>query len=129
MMNRLGYKRGFVLGSGLAAGGLVLEASFNSVPVAACALALAAGGISLCWPLTMARLASPRPGAAPDSASTTVLVGGFTAAGYMGWVLGPAVVGTLADHEGLKAGLLLLGGIAATASAALAGIQKPSAAR
>jgi hypothetical protein len=47
----------------------------------------------------------------------------------MGWVVGPAVVGTLADHVGLKAGLLLLGGIAAVASAALAGLQRPSAAR
>ena len=140
VMNRLGHRHGFILGSGLAAAGLVLEASFDSAPVAACALALAAGGISLCWPLTMARLASPRPGAATDSprpgaaadsdaASTTVLVGGFTAAGYMGWVLGPAVVGTLSDHEGLKAGLLLLGGIAAAASAALAALQRPPAAR
>jgi MFS family permease len=138
VMNRLGHRHGFILGSGLAAAGLVLEASFDSVPVAACALALAAGGISLCWPLTMARLASPRPGAdadsprsgaATDAASTTVLVGGFTAAGYMGWVLGPAVVGTLSDHEGLKAGLLLLGGIAAAASAALAALQRPPAAR
>ncbi len=129
VINRLGHKRGFVLGSGLAAVGLALEASFDSAAVAACALAVAAGGISLCWPLTMARLASPRPGAATDAASTTVLVGGFTAAGYMGWVLGPAVVGTLSDHEGLRAGLLLLGGIAALASAALAGIQRPPVAR
>ncbi len=129
VMNRLGHRRGFVLGSGLAAGGLVLEASFDSAAVAACGLAIAAGGISLCWPLTMARLATPRQGEAPDAASTTVLVGGFTAAGYMGWVLGPAVIGTLSDHEGLRAGLLLLGGIAVLASAAIAGIQRPSAAR
>ena len=64
LMNRLGHRRGFVLGAGLAAAGLALEASSNSVPVAACALAVAAGGISLCWPLTMARLAAPRPGQA-----------------------------------------------------------------
>ncbi len=44
----------------------------------------------------------PRSRRAPtdETAATTVLVGGFTAAGYMGWVLGPAVVGTLSDHEG-----------------------------
>jgi MFS family permease len=129
VINRLGHRRGFVLGSGLAAAGLALEASFDSAAAAACALAIAAGGISLCWPLTMARLAAPRPGGSTDAASTTVLVGGFTAAGYMGWVLGPAVVGTLSDHEGLRAGLLLLCGIAALASAALAGIRIPSAAR
>jgi MFS family permease len=129
VINRLGHRRGFVLGSGLAAAGLALEASFDSAAAAACALAIAAGGISLCWPLTMARLAAPRPGGSTDAASTTVLVGGFTAAGYMGWVLGPAVVGTLSDHEGLRAGLFLLCGIAALASVALAGIRIPSAAR
>jgi MFS family permease len=129
VINRLGHRRGFVLGSGLAAVGLALEASFDSAAAAACALAIAAGGISLCWPLTMARLAAPRPGEATDAASTTVLVGGFTAAGYMGWVLGPAVVGTLSDHEGLRAGLLLLCGIAVLASAAIAGIRITSPAR
>lgn len=123
-MRRLGHKRGLVLGSGLAALGLALEALSNNAPLAACSLAIAAGGISLCWPLTMARLASVGDNEAADRhVLTTALVGGFTAAGYFGWLLGPAVVGTLSDHEGLRTGLLLLAGLAAAACGTLAGIQ------
>jgi Major Facilitator Superfamily len=129
LMTRLGHKSGLVAGAGLAASGLLIEASSKNAALAACGLALAAGGISLCWPLTMARLAIPRSDATSSDGTTTALVGGFTASGYLGWVLGPAVVGTLSDHEGLRAGLLLLVGLAAAASATLAGIQLPSPAR
>jgi MFS family permease len=120
LMTRLGHRRGLVVGAGVAAAGLLLEAVSNSTPLAACGLAIAAGGISLCWPLTMARLALLRPSGEKDDDMTTMLVGGFTSAGYLGWVLGPAVIGTLADHEGLRAGLILLIGLATLAGATLA---------
>jgi MFS family permease len=68
----------------------------------------------------MARLALLRPSGEKDDDMTTMLVGGFTSAGYLGWVLGPAVIGTLADHEGLRAGLILLIGLATLAGATLA---------
>jgi MFS family permease len=128
LVSRLGHKRGLVLGSGLAAAGLIAEATSTNAALAACALAVAAGGISLCWPLTMARLASP-PDTAGGDDQTATLVGGFTAAGYFGWLLGPAVVGTLSDHEGLRAGLLLLAGLAVAACATLAGSQRRLVAR
>jgi MFS family permease len=139
LMSILGHRRGLVLGAAVAALGLLLEAFASSAPVAGCGLALAAGGISLCWPLTMARLAPPpedpradgsRPGrSAERDESTAVLVGAFTAAGYLGWVIGPAIVGTMSDHVGLKAGLLLLAGLAASASATLAVARHSTAAR
>jgi MFS family permease len=133
LMSRLGHKRGLILGAGIAAVGLIAEGLSTSAPLAACGLAVAAGGISLCWPLTMARLAPPAdspsaPSAETDGA-TAVLVGAFTAAGYLGWVVGPAVVGTMSDHVGLRAGLLLLAGLAASASATLAVVHLPTATR
>jgi MFS family permease len=115
VMERLGHRRGLVTGAGLAALGLLGEALSQNAPLAACGLAVAAGGISLCWPLTMARLAT--------GTGTAALVGGFTSAGYMGWLLGPAVIGTLSDHEGLRSGLLLLAGLAAVACATLAAVK------
>ena len=97
------------------------------------ALALAAGGISLCWPLTMARLAAIGSAVSSDGSqggvSTAALVGAFTSAGYLGWLLGPAVIGTLSDHEGLRAGLLLLAGVAAAACATLAAVNPRPLAR
>ncbi|MFZ0668188.1 MAG: MFS transporter [Acidimicrobiales bacterium] len=130
LLSRLGHRHGLVLGSGLAAVGLAAEAISSNAALAACALAVAAGGISLCWPLTMARLASiSDAGSADHHVRTTALVGGFTAAGYFGWLLGPAVVGTVSDHAGLRAGLLLLAGLSAAACATLAGIQPRAAAR
>jgi MFS family permease len=138
LMNRLGYRRGLALGAGLAALGLAVEASSTNTALSASALALAAGGISLCWPLTMARLAEhgsqvgtgpiPSESDASDSGGTepvgtAALVGGFTSAGYLGWLLGPAVVGTLSDHEGLRAGLLLLACLSAAACVTLAAVN------
>jgi len=122
LVSRLGHKRGLVLGSGLAAVGILAEATSTNAAVAACALAVAAGGVSLCWPLTMARLVSP-PDTEGGDDKTAALVGGFTAAGYFGWLLGPVVVGTLSDHEGLRSGLILLAGLAVVACATLAGSQ------
>lgn len=129
LIERLGHRSGFVLGALLASAGLVVEVTFKSAPVAACALAVSAGGVSLCWPLTMARLAARPQGDGRDTATTTVLVGGFTAAGYMGSVLGPAVVGTLSDHVGLRAGLLLLGALGASAAVVTAATHRPTTTR
>jgi MFS family permease len=143
LMNRLGHRRGLILGSGLACLGLALEASTTNAALSACSLAAAAGGISLCWPLTMARLATrgdrdnsvgddpgdSEPEGESHQVGTAALVGGFTAAGYMGWVLGPAVVGTLSDQAGLRAGLLLLAGLAAVACATLAAVNPRPVAR
>jgi len=151
-IGRLGARWGLVLGAAVAALGLGLEAGSGHAAPAAVGLALAAGGISLCWPLVMAvastvalgapgrvpetsRAAVPSgaesgpgataaplvaPGPAPSRAVTpAAIVGALTAAGYAGWVAGPAVVGWVADAAGLSAGLLVLSSLAAVAAVVL----------
>jgi MFS family permease len=140
-IGRVGPRWGLVAGTTVAAGGLAIEAGSDHAAAAAIGLALAAGGISLCWPLVMAlasrvALASaPVPSRGPGAASARVgsvspaaLVGALTAAGYAGWVAGPALVGWVADTAGLSTGLFLLSGLAATAAVVLALIPaRPSA--
>jgi hypothetical protein len=149
-IGRIGARWGLVIGAGVAAAGLAIEAGSDRAATAAVGLAIAAGGISLCWPLVMAVassvalasapvLSSPGPGPAaarmapgPDRSGAAVspaaLVGALTATGYVGWVAGPTVVGWVADTAGLSTGLFLLSGLAATAAVVLALIPtRPSA--
>jgi hypothetical protein len=97
---------GVAAGAGTAVAGILLLALASSGPVAGLGLVLAAGGISLCWPLllSLASADRPRPGA---------VVGAVTAVGYTGFVVGPTVVGAMAASLGLQAGLVLLAGFAA----------------
>jgi hypothetical protein len=64
-------------------------------------LVIAAGGISMCWPLLLAHATAgrERPGA---------IVGAVTAVGYLGLFAGPTLVGWIASGVNLRAGLLLL---------------------
>jgi len=140
-IGRIGPRWGLVIGTTVAAAGLAIEAGAHHATEAALGLALAAGGISLCWPLVMAvassvalasaPVTSPGPGAAragDDSVSPAALVGALTATGYAGWVAGPALVGWVADAAGLSTGLFLLSGLAAGAAIVLALIPaRPSA--
>jgi MFS family permease len=132
-IGRIGPRWGLVIGATVAAGGLAVEAGAHQPATAAIGLALAAGGISLCWPLVMAvastvalasaPVRSPGPGAVGaggEGISPAALVGALTATGYVGWVAGPAVVGWVADTAGLSAGLFLLSGLAAAAAVVLA---------
>jgi MFS family permease len=132
-IGRIGARWGLVIGAAVAAGGLGIEAGSDHAATAAIGLALAAGGISLCWPLVMAvastvalesaPVRSPGPGAASaqgDVVSPAALVGALTATGYAGWVAGPALVGWVADDAGLSTGLFLLSGLAAAAAVILA---------
>ena len=97
----LGAARGVAAGAVLTTAGLVLMAATHTPFLAAAGLAAAAAGISLCWPLLLAHAnrGSTRPG---------LVVGGVTSVGYMGFVVGPALVGAVAGAAGLRAGLLLL---------------------
>jgi MFS family permease len=81
--------------------GVVLLATANTPSVSGLGLVLAAGGISLCWPLLLAYASAgrSRPG---------LLVGGISGIGYLGFVLGPTVVGWVAAAFGLRWGLLVL---------------------
>jgi MFS family permease len=100
-----GAARGVTAGAGLATVGLVLLAAANAPAVAAAGLVAGAMGISMCWPLLLARATEgqQRPG---------LIVAGVSAVGYLGLVVGPALVGVLASAVGLRGGLLVLAGAA-----------------
>jgi len=142
LVGRVGPRWGLVIGAAAAAAGLALEGGSARAVIAAFGLVLAAGGISLCWPLVMsvasaaAMASAPAarsvgPGAATARSSTVspaALVGALTATGYVGWVTGPALVGWVADDLGLSAGLFLLASLAGVAAGILALIPaRPSA--
>lgn len=100
-------RRAIVGGTLFAAAGLVVLATVQQPVVAASGLVLAAGGVSVCWPLLMSEVGRgrERPG---------VVVGALTTFGYLGQVIGPGVVGAVAGAFGVAAGLVLLAACAAT---------------
>ena len=100
-VGRLGTSRGVALGAGTAAVGLAVLAIGHPVGLAAIGLIAGAGGISMCWPLLMAAAGTGRD--RPANA-----VGGISSIGYLGFVVGPAVVGWLASTFGLPAGMTAL---------------------
>jgi Major Facilitator Superfamily len=97
-----GSARGVTIGAGAAALGVAVLATAGTAVLAAIGLVLAAGGISMCWPLLLAQAGAGRP-------RSGAVVGAVSAVGYLGLVLGPAVVGWVADAVGLRAALGLLG--------------------
>lgn len=116
----LGAARGLAVGGGLAAIGLVLLA-LAPVWGAAAGLALAAAGISVCWPLLLSQASGglERPAAA---------IGGVTAVGYLGFVVGPPVVGALAGWVGLRPAVLFLAAGAAVVAVAPQRLAAPGTA-
>lgn len=100
-IGRRGPPRGVAIGAGTATVGVVLLASAPVPEVGALGLVLAAGGISMCWPLLVAAAGSRRSQGA-------AAVGAVTAGGYLGLVAGPALVGWTADAIGLRGALGLL---------------------
>jgi hypothetical protein len=106
----LGGTRPARLGLIVAALGLLLEAATDLAPVAALGLAVASVGAATYWPLLSAvtTRAADRPGLA---------VGGVSAAGYLGFLAGPPIVGAIAEGAGLRVGVIALavaGGVAAS---------------
>jgi MFS family permease len=108
---RRGAARGVTLGAGVAVAGILLLGLAPTDWLSGAGLVLAAGGISMCWPLLLAHASDGR-------ARPAAIVGSVTAVGYLGFVLGPTVVGWVAAAFGLRAGLLLLAGAAAFVAAA-----------
>jgi hypothetical protein len=90
-----------VIGAGTAAIGVVTLATAHTALLAALGLVLAAGGISMCWPLLLAQAGAGRTGAG-------AVVGSVSAVGYLGMIVGPAVVGMVSDIVGLRAALGVL---------------------
>jgi MFS family permease len=116
---RRGAATGVVLGTIAAAAGLA-ALGLSHVPwVAGAGLVLAAGGVSMCWPLLLAHAsgASKRPAA---------VVAGVTAIGYLGFVIGPAIIGAIADRAGLDVGVLVLAGAALFVAASVRLRREPS---
>jgi MFS family permease len=97
------------LGLLVAGAGLALEAATDLPALAAVGLALASIGAATYWPLlsAVATQSSDRPGLA---------VGGMSAAGYLGFLLGPVLVGAVADGIDLRAGVLVLAAIGLAAA-------------
>lgn len=114
----VGERRGAQLGLALAGAGLIVEAVSTSSWPAAIGLGLAAVGSAVYWPLLLAYASqgSDRPG---------IVVGGLSAAGYVGFLAGPPVVGWVAQATDLRWGLIVLG-LAALAGAC-ARLRTPSA--
>ncbi|MHB8680577.1 MAG: MFS transporter [Acidimicrobiales bacterium] len=124
MAGRAGPRRGMIAGALTAGTGLVVEAASTHPVGAAIGLGLAAAGISLCWPLAMAAISAR---AATEGISPAPLAGAMTAAGYIGWVAGPAVIGWIADVAGLRIGILVLAvvGVAAAGVVATVPLHSP----
>jgi MFS family permease len=102
-----GARRAIVVGTVLAAAGLVVLATVTVPVVAALGLVLAAGGVSVCWPLLMSEVGRgrERPG---------TVVGAVSTVGYLGAVVGPGLIGVVAGAFGLSAGLWVLAAAAGT---------------
>ena len=114
----VGERRGAQLGLALAGAGLIIEAASTSSWPAAIGLGLAAVGSAVYWPLLLAYASqgSERPG---------IVVGGLSAAGYVGFLAGPPVVGWVAQATDLRWGLIVLG--FAALAGACARLRSPSA--
>lgn len=114
----LGERRGAQLGLALAGVGLLIEAASTSSWLAAIGLGAAAVGSAVYWPLLLAFASrgGDRPG---------IVVGGLSAAGYVGFLAGPPVVGWIAEATDLRWGLAALG--AASLVGAVAKLDVPSA--
>ena len=104
-VGRRGPPRGVAIGAGTAAVGVALLTTAQDAALGALGLVLAAGGISMCWPLLVAAAGRDRP-------QPAAAVGAVTAGGYLGLVAGPAVVGWTADAIGLRGALGVLGAAA-----------------
>lgn len=101
LAGRRGPTAGVAAGGAAAAAGVLLLALAPGTWIPGAGLVLAAGGVSMCWPLLLAYAATGRKRPGPA-------VGGVTAVGYVGFVAGPAVVGWISAAAGQRAGLLLL---------------------
>src|SRR5262249_30987075 len=101
MIGRRSPGFGVAVGGAAGALGLVLLAYAPSSWLAGVGLVLAAAGMSMYWPLLLAYVSrsTARPGP---------IVGAMTAAGYLGIVSGPAVVGWIASTFTLRAGLVFM---------------------
>ncbi len=101
MLGTLGIRRGITLGAGVSAIGITLEALTANAVVGAAGLALACIGVSVVWPLLLAEVNN-------EARHPALAIGGVSAAGYLGMVAGPPIVGVFSGAFDLTTGLLVL---------------------
>ena len=94
-----------MFGALIAAIGITVEVAGQQPALAAAGLAAASLGISLVWPLLIADVSN-------EAQHPALAIGGVTAAGYLGMVAGPPIVGVVAVQFGRPAGLMVLAFIA-----------------
>ena len=103
----LGDRRLLGIGALVAALGAGLAASSHATGLALAGFALAGAGISVAAPILFGAAGRGLPGAQQGSA-----VGTVTMIGYTGFLIGPALMGTVSGAAGLRAGLVMLAGAA-----------------
>ena len=118
LIGRFGTRRAVMVGAALAAAGLATVALSANAGLAAAGLAAAALGITVVWPLLLADVNN-------EARHPALAIGGITACGYLGMVVGPALVGTLSGLFGLRTGLLVLAAIALFVALTPAHVRRP----
>ena len=114
----LGTRRGVALGAGISSVGIALEALGANACVGTTGLALACMGISLVWPLLLADVNN-------EARHPALAIGGVTAAGSLGMVAGPPIVGVLSGAFDLTTGLLVLAAAALFVAVTPAHVRVP----
>jgi predicted MFS family arabinose efflux permease len=94
------------------AAGTLLAALAPTTGIALAGVAVAGAGISICAPVLLSRA-----GAGADEAVRGAAVSVVTTIAYLGFLIGPAAVGLLADATSLRAALAAVAGIAALLAA------------
>ena len=101
----LGTRRTVGLGAAITAIGIASEVLCHAPLLAASGLAAASLGVSVVWPLLIADVSN-------EAQHPALAIGGVTAAGYLGMVAGPPIVGSVSGAFGRPTGLMVLAGIA-----------------
>jgi MFS family permease len=105
VVRRLGTRRTVALGASITTAGIATLVLSRVPFVAAAGLAAASLGISVVWPLLMADVNN-------EATHPALAIGGVTAAGYLGMVAGPPIVGIVSGAFGRPTGLMVLAAIA-----------------
>ena len=98
--------------------GIALEVLCHVPAIAATGLALASLGISVVWPLLIADVNN-------EARHPALAIGGVTAAGYLGMVAGPPIVGILSGVFDLTTGLMVLAATALFVAVTPAHVRRP----
>ncbi|HSP72967.1 MAG TPA: MFS transporter, partial [Gaiellaceae bacterium] len=100
-------------GAVLSAGGLVAAGLSHSVPVAVVAFFAGGAGVSVVAPILFSAAGRAGPEAERAGAVATM-----TTVGYAGFLIGPPLVGGIAQAVGLRASFAVLAGVALLLGAA-----------